>query len=229
MLASILGFAELSMNDSRLAGTDTLEYLRVIKTEGGRAAALTQEVLALSQKQITRPSVTVINDAIRDAEPVLRGALRGRAELVLRLDPAAGRVTVDRTQFEILLEHLATNARDAMPEGGYLTIETSNVDLRGESAEALQVAPGAYVLLSVVDTGLGMDKDTLGHLFEPFFTTKGQGKGIGLGLPVVRGMVRQSRGGISVTSKPGQGTTVRVYLPRVDEAATPAGPGAPVA
>ncbi len=215
LLATILGYTEWLQNDPSLAATDAPKYLQIIRSEGERAAGLTREMLTLSQRQVIKPSVVSLNDLVSDAEPAVREALGDKARLALALAPDAGHVAVDPHQIEELLEYLATNARDAMPEGGLVTIETANADLSEGAADAVQVAAGAYVMLSVTDTGTGMDRDTMSRLFTPFFTTKGQGKGVGLGLPVVRGIVRQSRGGISVKSEVGSGTTVRVYLPRI--------------
>jgi PAS domain S-box-containing protein len=226
-LTSILGFTEYLLSDPGLAGTSAIEDLRVIKEAADRAAYLTRELLALSRRQVMKTAVVSISDLVGELEPAFRSVLgsesapskgsapSGERELVLSLDPGAGRVEVDARQIERLIDHLVTNARDAMPRGGTLVIETAGVELDRRSAEAMQIGPGAYALLTVSDNGVGISPEAMAHLFEPFYTTKPQGQGTGLGLPVVRGIVKQNRGGIAVTSKPGNGTVIRVYLPRV--------------
>ena len=215
ILASILGFTELLMREPNLVGTPALQDLQVIKGEAQRAADLTWKLLALSERQLTWPEALCLSDAVSQAAPGLLDLLGDRVNLVLALDPEAGQVSIDLNHLGRVLEHLATNARDAMPEGGSFTLETANLELGGKAAEALRVPPGAYVVLSATDTGSGMDQATQAHLFEPFFTTKGHGKGTGLGLSVVRGIARRSGGGIAVESERGRGTAVRLYLPRV--------------
>jgi PAS domain S-box-containing protein len=216
LLTSIMGYAQMLLVDPCLAGTGAAQDLQVILKEGRRAADLTRKMLALSRRQVMVPTVVPVNEAVLMAESAVRSALGHGDELVHSLDPAAGLVAVDAHQLERLLEHLATNAHDAMPDGGKLTVRTANVQLEGREAGALHMPPGPYVVLTVSDTGTGMSREAMAHLFEPFFTTKPQGKGTGLGLPVVRGIARQSGGGISVTSEPGAGTSVGIFLPRID-------------
>jgi PAS domain S-box-containing protein len=214
-LTSILGFTECLLNDPQLVGTSAIEDLQVIKEAADRAAYLTKELLALSRRQVMKTAVVSVNDLLRELEPAIRSALGQECELVLSFDPGAGHVDVDTRQIERLVDHLATNARDAMPQGGTFAIKTTGVELDRRSAEPMQIASGAYVLLTVVDTGIGISSEAMAHLYEPFYTTKPQGQGTGLGLPVVRGIVKQNKGGIAVTSEPGNGTVVSIFLPRV--------------
>jgi len=186
-----------------------------------RAAALTRQLLAFSRRQTLRPVVLEINTVVAGLESLLRRTLGDDVELRIVLAPHAGRVRADPGQLEQVLLNLAVNARDAMPEGGTLTIETVAVSLEGEYASShLGVDPGAYSMLSVSDTGSGMDAVTQAQIFEPFFTTKEPGKGTGLGLSTVYGIVKQSGGSIFVYSEPGHGASFKIYLPRVSEPAT---------
>ncbi len=181
-----------------------------MKQAGDRAASLTRQLLAFSRQQVIVPQILDLNGVVTDAAKLLRRLIGEDIELTTALDPALGRVKADPGQVEQVLMNLAVNARDAMPAGGTLTVETANVERDG----------GRYVLLRVADTGCGMDAATKARVFEPFFTTKGPGKGTGLGLSVVHGVVQQAGGRIEVDSEPGRGTTFRVYLP-LEENAVP--------
>jgi PAS domain S-box-containing protein len=181
-----------------------------------RTAAITQQLLAFSRRQVLQPELVDLNAVVTTLEPILQRALGEISQVKLRLAPDLGPVKADPGQLDQILLNLALNARDAMPDGGTLTIETVNVavddsDASGKALE--QVTPGMYAALVVSDTGTGMDRATVEHIFEPFFTTKAVGEGTGLGLATVYGIVKQSGGFVSVYSAPGQGTSFRIYLP----------------
>ncbi|WP_447973625.1 response regulator [Nitrospira sp. Kam-Ns4a] len=189
-----------------------------IKKAGTRAAALTRQLLAFSRKQLLEPRVLDLNAVIAQMGQMLRRLVREDIEIVTRLDPALGRVKADPGQIEQVLMNLVVNARDAMPQGGQLTITTGNAEPDSLPAASRATAPpGPYVTLAVRDTGCGMDEATLARIFEPFFTTKEPSQGTGLGLSTVHGIVKQHGGTIAVESRPGQGTTFTLYLPRVAE------------
>lgn len=191
-----------------------------IRTAGIRAAALTRQLLAFSRKSVPELRVLNINESVAEVEKMLRRLIGEDIELRTRLDPGLGFARADPNQLEQVMMNLAINARDAMPEGGTLTIETRNTELDAASAvRHVDLEPGPYVVLSVSDTGVGMGKEVMDHLFEPFFTTKPEGKGTGLGLSTVYGIVRRSRGHVRVYSEPGLGTAIHVYLPRVNDSA----------
>lgn len=219
LLGVIIGYSEIALLD--LPGDDPLrETLQEIKKAGGRAAELTHQLLAFSRQQVIEPKVFDLNAAISDLNRMLQRMIGEDIRLSMSLAGELGRIKADRGQIEQVIMNLVVNARDAMPSGGRLTIETANVDLDDAYArEHFPVVPGRYVLLAISDTGLGMDAETQKHIFEPFFTTKELGKGTGLGLSTVYGIVKQSGGYIWVYSEINKGTTFKVYLPRVEEAA----------
>jgi PAS domain S-box-containing protein len=215
VLTAVIGYSDLLQAEAT-PGTPLYEGLVEIGKAGHRASQITRQLLAFSRKQILQPRVLDVNVLIADLERMLRRVVYEHVQIVTRLAPDVGRIKADPTQIEQVLVNLAVNARDAMPKGGTLTIETSNAMLDGHFPQRHEpVVPGAYVLLSVNDTGAGMDRTTQERLFEPFFTTKGVGKGTGLGLATVYGIVTQSGGHVWVYSEPERGTTFKIYLPRV--------------
>jgi len=199
--------------------------LDVIYQAGRRAAALTGQLLAFSRRQVLQPRVIDLNSIVRDIEKLLRRVIGEPIVMVAALDPALEATRADPGQVEQVLLNLAINARDAMVDGGTLTIETANLTVAEAAPD--DVPAGRYVRLTVRDTGHGMDEETLLHIFEPFFTTKDLGKGTGLGLPMVYGIVMQSGGHIAVDSALNEGTAVHVYLPRVDPATASAAAASP--
>jgi two-component system cell cycle sensor histidine kinase/response regulator CckA len=217
LLTAILGYTSLMLDD--LPPNDPLRLdLIEIQSAGERAAALTRQLLAFSRRQMLQPQVLDINTIVKQLEKLLRRLISEDVELVTALAADLAAVRVDPASVEQILVNLAVNARDAMPVGGTLTIETANVDLDDTYALTHPVMPpGRYVMLAVGDTGQGMDEGTRARVFEPFFTTKEQGKGSGLGLATVYGMVKQSGGFIWVYSEPGHGTVFKVYLPPAEE------------
>jgi len=194
-------------------------YARQIRIAADRGAVLTRQLLAFSRQQILSPSVLNLNSVITDLWKMVPRLLGEDVETVLSLDPALGEVSADRGQLEQVLMNLAVNARDAMPQGGRLTIRTANVEVNGvvTASERGGISPVPSVLLAVSDTGCGMSTAVQAHIFDPFFTTKELGKGTGLGLATVYGIVRQSGGSISVSSEIGKGSTFKIYLPRVQK------------
>ncbi len=219
LLTVIKGYSELMLDEIKPSDPMRGE-MQEVQRAADRAAALTRQLLAFSRRQVLAPKVLDLNDLVRDTEKLLRRLLGEDVDLITALDQQLGSVRADPGQIEQVLMNLAVNARDAMPAGGKLTIETSNVELdHSYIREHAVVKPGCYVLLAVSDNGTGMDPDTASHAFEPFFTTKEQGKGTGLGLSTVYGIVKQSGGYIWVYSESGLGTTFKIYLPRVDAAA----------
>ena len=216
LLSVILGYATLASRD---LGPDhpVCHALDQVSRAGQRASELPRQLLAFSRQQVLTPKVIDLNQILMGMEPMLRGLLGEDLELLLILSGKLGRVLADPGQIERVIMNLAVNARDAMPRGGKLLIEVSNVELDAAAAAGLGgLGVGPYVLLSVMDTGIGMDAATRARIFEPFFTTKEKGQGTGLGLSTVFGIVKQSGGHISVCSEPGKGTTFKIHLPSSD-------------
>ena len=216
LLTAIIGYAEL-ISTRVTSNTLAKQNADLIRKAGEQAAALTRQLLAFSRKQILQPKVIDLNALVVEMEKLLRRVIGERFDLQSHPNAEIGRVRADPSQIEQVVLNLGVNARDAMPKGGKLTIRTENVRLDETIAHQISASlkPGDYVMLSVTDTGAGMDEETKSHIFEPFFTTKGPGKGTGLGLATVYGIVRQTGGGISVESEPGKGSTFRIYLPLV--------------
>ena len=215
MLTAINGYSELTLR--RMADGDPLKSnIEEIKKAGERSALLTNQLLAFSRQQMLVPVVLDINEVISDITHMLQRLIGEDVQFVAMLKPDVGHVKVDAGQLSQIIMNLAVNSRDAMRTGGTLTIETGTVFLDAEyTNEHFGVSPGAYVVISVTDTGEGMDAETRGRMFEPFFTTKEVGKGTGLGLATVYGIVKQSGGNVIAYSEVGHGTTVKVYLPQV--------------
>ena len=228
MLSVIIGYANL-MKDELPADSPQRADLEQIRAAGERAADLTRQLLAFSRKQVLQPVVLDLNEVVSQVSKMLKRLIGEDIRLVSILDPKLSRIKADPGQLEQIIMNLAINARDAMSQGGKLTIETGQTELDADyAAEHPDVVPGNYVFLAVSDTGIGMDAATRARIFEPFFTTKGVGAGTGLGLPMVYGIVKQSGGSIWVYSEVGQGTTFKIYLPAIDAPATTK-PVAPVA
>jgi two-component system cell cycle sensor histidine kinase/response regulator CckA len=221
LLTAILGYCNLLLDE--IPRDDPLRHdLDEIRSAGERAAGLTRQLLAFSRRQMLQPQIVDINALVRQMERLLRRLISEDVELVTALAPDLLSVHVDPSSIEQVLVNLAVNARDAMPLGGRLTIETSNVELDNTYAGThLPIVPGRYVMLAVGDTGEGMDEATRERIFEPFFTTKEQGKGSGLGLATVYGIVKQNGGYIWVYSEPAHGTVFKVYLPPAESLVAP--------
>jgi PAS domain S-box-containing protein len=216
LLTAILGYCELLM-ESIAADDARRADVAEIQRAGIAAASLTSQLLAFSRKQVIEPTVLDFNTVVAETGRLLKRVIGEDVQLELKLNPALGRVKADGGQMGQVLMNLAVNARDAMPRGGKLTIETENVTLdEAYAGTHLSVVPGPHVMLAVSDTGTGMSPEVQARLFEPFFTTKEQGKGTGLGLASVYGIVKQSGGSIWVYSEIGHGTTFKVYLPAVE-------------
>jgi PAS domain S-box-containing protein len=227
LLTVILGCSEVALNQLS-PEQPTRDLVHEVYKAGQRAATLTRQLLAFGRKQVLTPIVLDLNTLVRDMQKMLGRLIGEDIALATTLDPALGQVKADPAQLEQILMNLAVNARDAMPAGGHLTIETRNMDQTPADAPHHEAGPTSWVMLAVSDTGCGMDEATKARVFEPFFTTKEIGKGTGLGLATVYGIVKQSGGIIEVDSEPGQGTTLRIYLPRLSQKAAPAnGPGSP--
>jgi len=213
LLSVILGASELTR---RLVppGGRAVEYVEHVVAAAERGAQLTRQLLAVARKQVIEPRVVDLNALVLGMDPLLRRTLPADIEVACALADGVFPVLIDPGQFEQVLLNLAINARDAMPKGGTLTIETANMVVEEPVAELPDLGPGVYATIAVSDTGIGMDEDMKQRAFEPFFTTKGPGRGSGLGLASSHGIVRQAQGQIYVSSEPGRGASFRIYLPR---------------
>ncbi len=218
LLTALMGYSELLLGHFQ-PGDPGRKNAEEIRKAAGRAASLTHQLLAFSRRQVLVPKVLNLNAVLTNLEPMLRRLIGEDIELEIVPCPALDHVQADPGQIEQIILNLVVNARDAMPQGGKLTIETANVEL-DETYRSLHIGitPGPHVMLAVSDTGCGMDEETQSRIFEPFFTTKEQGKGTGLGLSTVFGIVKQSGGDIWVYSEPGRGATFKIYLPRIEAA-----------
>ncbi len=214
MLNLILGYGELIMEKLH-PGDPLRDDVKQIVEAARRSASLTQQLLAFSRKQTLQPEVLNLNDLLHNLEKMLRRLIGEDIDLQMTLAEDLAFVSIDPGQFDQVIMNLAVNARDAMPTGGKLTIETANVDIDELYAKVHPgIGPGKYVMISMTDSGCGMDETVLAHIFEPFFTTKEKGKGTGLGLATVYGIVKQSGGHIWAYSEPGKGTTFKIHLPQ---------------
>jgi two-component system, cell cycle sensor histidine kinase and response regulator CckA len=225
MLFAIHGYAELLTQDLATINWATfdpdsaLASVNAISDAADRAAALTAQLLSFSRQQVVTMQVIDLNAAVTVIEPMLTQLIGENIRLIVKLDSAAGRIQGDPGQIDQIVVNLVVNARDAMPDGGIVTIETGNATFDERDAiKQVDLTPGAYVLLAVSDTGTGMDRETREHIFEPFFTTKEVGKGTGLGLATSYGIVYQAGGHVSLYSEPGHGSAFKLYFPRVDAA-----------
>ena len=219
LLTVIISYSQMALDELKSNGP-LQGYLKEINKAGDRAASLTRQLLAFSRKQLLAPRVLDLNSLVAEVEEMLRRLIGEDIDLALIRDSALGQVKADPGQMEQVLMNLAVNARDAMPQGGKLVIETANLELQDAHDYRFAVVPsGHYAMVAVRDTGIGMDASTQAHIFEPFFTTKEKGKGTGLGLAMVYGIVKQSGGYIWVESELGRGSTFKICLPRVEEAA----------
>jgi signal transduction histidine kinase/CheY-like chemotaxis protein len=225
LLSVILGYSELALDALDQDAPIRPDLEQVIQA-GNRATSLTRQLLAFSRKQVLQPEVLDLNELIGSIDKMLGRLIGAQVEIVTHQGMDEALVYADRGQLDQVLMNLAVNARDAMPDGGTLTVATAAALLDAAEATRLGTLPGAYTVLSVQDTGTGMDEATRARIFEPFFTTKASGHGTGLGLSTVYGIVRQSGGVIALESVPGAGTTFRIYFPAVE--ARSAGETAPV-
>jgi len=216
LLTVISGYGHMILRD--LPGEDPLHgCVEEVLKAASRATSLTNQLLAFSRRQVIQPKVLDLNALVANMDRMLRRVIGEHIELETVLRPGLGSVRADAGQLEQVIINLAVNARDAMPEGGKLSIQTGNVEVARSSRLHADVRPGSYVRLTVADTGKGMDAEIMVHLFEPFYTSKETGKGTGLGLSTVYGIVKQSGGEVVVESKPGRGATFTIYLPRITE------------
>ena len=228
LLGVIIGYSQV-LKRTLPPGTPFLEHAEEIEKAGQRAASLTRQLLAFSRQQVLAPAVLNINTLISEMEKMLPRLIGEDIEIVIALDPAIGRVKADHGQLEQVVMNLAVNARDAMPDGGKVIITTTNVVLDEAWTRSHPGSKaGDFVMLSVADTGTGIDSETLAHIFEPFFTTKERGKGTGLGLATVYGVVKQSGGYVWVESVLGKGAAFEIYLPRIEELVIVPEPVAPI-
>jgi CheY-like chemotaxis protein len=229
LLTAIRGYSEFALNRIGDGDESLRKDIEEISRSADRASSLTRQLLAFSRKQLLQPRVLQLNDIVSEVDKMLRRLIGEDIEVVTVFGRTLGRVKADPGQVEQVLVNLVVNARDAMPDGGKLTVETSNVDIDEEQAAAHDgLYAGSYVMLAVHDTGHGIDAETKARLFEPFFTTKEPGKGTGLGLATVYGIVKQSGGYILVESELGRGASFKVFLQRLEAGVEVAEPAAPV-
>jgi CheY-like chemotaxis protein len=215
LLTTILGHSEMGL-DSLEPENPVRDDLEQIKRASEMAASLTKQLLAFSRKQIVEPKVIDVSESIAQIAKLLKRLIEENVRTVLQVQPETGRVKMDPSQLEQVVLNLAINARDAMPHGGTLMIAAHRERVMAEIPGVIPVAPNDYLVIEVSDTGVGMDPETQRRIFEPFFTTKPPGRGTGLGLASVYGIVTQNRGGLLLRSAPGQGSTFSVYLPRIE-------------
>jgi two-component system cell cycle sensor histidine kinase/response regulator CckA len=228
LLTAINGYADITL-DGLSAGNPLRDGVENIRKAGDKAAALTRQLLAFGRRQIIETKVLNVNEVVENNAKILSRVIGEDIQFVTTLDRGLRAIRSDPGQIEQILMNLAVNARDAMPQGGKLTIETRNVHLDDTYAENHAVdGAGDYIMIAVTDTGCGMDAETQAQIFEPFFTTKEVGKGTGLGLSIVYGIVKQNKGNIWVYSEPGKGTTFKVYFPQVEERASVAAKSGPL-
>jgi signal transduction histidine kinase len=222
LLTAIIGYTDMIAERTDLDPA-TAREVREIRLAADRGAALTRQLLAFSRKQFLNPTVLNVNESVAGLLHMLPRLIGDHIQTDARLAAGLGFVKADASQIEQVIVNLVLNARDAMPTGGHVTIETANIELTEDrlAAEGLGIEPGPYVMLTITDTGVGMDETTRAHAFEPFFTTKATGKGTGLGLATVYGIIDQSGGGIAMDTAPGRGTSIRIYLPVTDAAPAP--------
>lgn len=217
LLTIITGYTDLALSRPSVP-LELRADIERIENAAGRAAALVRQLLAFSRKQVLQPKTLDLNAIVVNMDKLLRRLIDDNIEMTTKVAENLGKVKADPAQIEQVIMNLVVNARDAMPKGGHLVLETCNADLDADYAvDHVSVKPGTYVMLAVSDTGMGMDAETVAHIFEPFYTTKESGRGTGLGLSTVYGIVKQSGGYIWVYSEPGKGSTFKVYLPRVEE------------
>jgi PAS domain S-box-containing protein len=217
LLTIITGYTDLALSRPAIP-LELRADIERIENAAARAAALVRQLLAFSRKQVLQPKTLDLNSIVINLDKLLRRLMDDNIEMTTAVSENVGKVKADPAQIEQVLMNLVVNARDAMPQGGRIVIETSNIDLDSAYADGhASVKPGRYVMLAVSDTGMGMDRDTVAHIFEPFYTTKESGRGTGLGLSTVYGIVKQSGGYIWVYSELGNGSTFKVYLPRIED------------
>jgi CheY-like chemotaxis protein len=220
LLTGVFGYTSLLADGLPADRSDLRELVEGVQESAQKAAELTRQLLAFSRRQVLQPRIVSVNDVVVGIEPLLRRIIGETITLVTVPRPGIGNIRADPSQLEQVIVNLVVNARDAMPDGGTVAIETGEAEFdEAYSQEHFDVLPGHYVMLAVSDAGVGMDAETRMHLFEPFFTTKDPGQGTGLGLATTYGIVKQSGGHIWLYSEPGTGTTFKIYFPRVAEPA----------